>query len=145
MKQKFSFVFFSISILLAFSLLLTSCSEDSTTEPTPTPSNAPMAKLSGIQSKVFNISCATANCHASATAAGGLVLSDGQSYNNLINVESVRFPGVKRVDEGNSEESLLVQIIKGTKSPRMPLNAAPLPAAVIDSIAKWIDLGAPNN
>lgn len=145
MKQKFSFVFFSTSILLAFSLVITSCSEESTTEPTPTPSNAPMAKLSDIQSKVFNISCATANCHASGTAAGGLILSDGQSYNSLINVESILYPGVKRVDEGNSEESLLVQIIKGTKTPRMPLNASPLSAAVIDSIAKWIDLGAPNN
>lgn len=145
MKQKFSFVLVCTAILIIFSFILTSCSEESTTEPTPTPSNAPMAKLSDIQSKVFNISCATANCHASGTAAGGLVLSDGQSYNNLINVESVRFPGVKRVDEGNSEESLLVQILKGIKTPRMPLNGSPLPAAVIDSIARWIDLGAPNN
>ncbi|HSL88885.1 MAG TPA: hypothetical protein VK870_06270 [Ignavibacteriaceae bacterium] len=145
MKQKFLFVIFSISILLAFSFLITSCSEDSTTEPPTTPSNVPMAKLSEIQSKVFNISCATANCHASGTAAGGLILSDGQSYNNLINVESILYPGVKRVDEGNSDESLLVQIITGTRIPRMPLNASPLPAGVIDSIAKWIDLGAPNN
>lgn len=133
-----------LSILLIISLGIISCSEDNTTQPPPA-SNAPMARLSDIQAKVFNTSCATANCHASGSAQAGLVLSEGQSYANLINVNSVLFPGNKRVDEGNSSESVLVQMLTGQRTPRMPYNLSPLSQAVIDSIKKWIDDGAPNN
>lgn len=135
------------SIIITVSLLgiiNISCSEDSTTQPPPA-STAPLARLSDIQVKVFNTSCATANCHASGSAQANLVLSEGQSYSNLINVNSVLFPGNKRVDEGNSAESVLVQMLTGARTPRMPFNSPALSQAVIDSIKKWIDNGAPNN
>ncbi len=136
---------FSIIIAISFAATINfSCSEDSTTQPPPV-SAAPLARLSDIQAKVFNISCATANCHASGSAQANLVLSEGQSYSNLINVNSVLFPGNKRVDEGNSSESVLVQMLTGVRTPRMPMNAPALSQAVIDSIKKWIDDGAPNN
>lgn len=146
MHSKFSSrsLLMNILILALLSVLVASCSEDNTTQPPPA-SNAPLAKLSDIQSKVFNISCATANCHASGSAQAGLVLSEGQSYSNLINVNSVLFPGNKRVDEGNSSESVLVEMLTGLRTPRMPYNQSPLSPAVIDSIKKWIDNGAPNN
>lgn len=134
---------FLLPIVLV-SLIGISCSEDNTTQPPPA-SEAPLARLSDIQVKVFNTSCATANCHASGSAQAGLVLSTGQSYANLINVNSVLFPGNKRVDEGNSSESILVQMLTGQRSPRMPYNQSPLSQAVIDSIKKWIDDGALNN
>lgn len=130
--------------IILVSFISTSCSEDNTTQPPPS-SNAPLARLSDIQAKVFNTSCATANCHASGSAQAGLVLSEGQSYANLINVNSVLFPGNKRVDEGNSSESVLVQMLTGQRTPRMPYNLSPLSQAVIDSIKKWIDDGALNN
>jgi hypothetical protein len=134
---------FLLPIVLV-SLIGTSCSEDNTTQPPPA-SEVPLARLSDIQVKVFNTSCATANCHASGSAQAGLVLSAGQSYANLINVNSVLFPGNKRVDEGNSSESILVQMLTGQRTPRMPYNQSPLSQAVIDSIKKWIDDGALNN
>lgn len=134
----------SMILLLAF-IILPACSEDNPSEPIPTPSTAPLAKLSDIQAKVFNLSCATANCHASGSAQANLVLSEGQAYSNLINVESVLFPGQKRVDEGNSNESVLVHLLTGEKTPRMPYNGTALNQDVIDSIKKWIDNGAPNN
>lgn len=130
--------------IVLVSLIGLSCSEDSTTQPPPA-SQAPLARLSDIQAKVFNTSCATANCHASGSAQAGLVLSEGQSYANLVNVNSVLFPGNKRVDEGNSSESILVQMLTGQRTPRMPYNLSPLSQAVIDSIRKWIDDGALNN
>jgi hypothetical protein len=141
-RLKFLSTLFGI-IFLIFSF--TSCSEDSTTEPVPTPSNLPLAKLSSIQEKVFNVSCATANCHAAGSAQANLVLSSGQSYSNLINVESLLFPGEKRVDEGNSSESIIIQLLTGQKTPQMPYNGTPLSQNVIDSIKKWIDDGALNN
>lgn len=142
-----SFVF---KLLIIFSVILavflSSCSEDSNTTapPSGTP-NAPMARFSDIQEKVFNTTCATANCHASGSAQAGLVLSQGQAYSNLVEVQSTLYPNLKRVDAGNSGESLLIQILRGTRTPRMPFNGSPLSSAVIDSIAKWIDDGALNN
>lgn len=141
---------FIFNLFIIFSLILTifitSCSEDSnTTAPPAGTPNIPMARFSDIQEKVFNTTCATANCHASGSAQAGLVLSQGQSYSNLVEVQSVLYPNLKRVDTGNSGESLLIQILRGTRTPRMPFNGSPLSSAVIDSIAKWIDDGALNN
>ncbi len=43
---------------------------------------------------------------------------------------------------GKSDESLLIQKLRGTSDPRMPFNRDPLPGDAIAKIAKWIDLGA---
>lgn len=141
--------FYSIFNILIFILLLTffvSCSEDNPTSPSPPGvNNAPAAMLSDIQQKVFSISCATANCHASGSSQAGLTLSSGQSYNNLVNVQSVLYPNQQRVVPGNSAQSLLIQILRGNRTPQMPYQSNPLSSAVIDSIAKWIDNGALNN
>jgi hypothetical protein len=50
-----------------------------------------------------------------------------------------------RVIPDSSSKSLLIKILKGEVSPRMPLDGGFLSDAVIDSIAKWIDNGALNN
>ena len=133
-------------LLLAFSLILIpGCSEENTTEPTPTDS-APAAKLSDIQAKVFTQSCALSGCHGSTNTQAGLLLTEGNAFAELVNVQGENFPAFKRVVPDSSSNSLLIKILKGEVSPRMPpLNRDPLSAAVIDSIAKWIDNGALNN
>lgn len=133
--------FFGI-LIVVFSLLLISCSEDQSTAPTV--NNAPFAKFNDIQAKVF-VNCIGAQCHSSAGNQGNLVLESGVAYNNLVGVQSVLFPQYKRVEAGNSANSLIIKILKGEVSPRMPLDLTPLDAATIDSLAKWIDLGALNN
>lgn len=138
---KFSLFLFA----LAISAVFYSCSdEESVTNPLPNNSPAPMAKFSDIQVKVFN-NCLGAQCHSSAGNQGGLTLEAGVAFNNLVGVQSVLFPQFKRVEAGNSSNSLIIKILKGDVNPRMPLNGSPLPAATIDSIAKWIDQGALNN
>ena len=139
-------IFYSISLLL-LSIILWSCSSDSPTEPDPgnNSSTAPLSKLSDIQTKVFNQSCAITGCHGSTSTQAGLLLTDGNSFSNLVNIQSVLFPSFKRVDPNNSANSLLIKILKGEVTPRMPFNRTPLSATVIDSIAKWIDNGALNN
>ena len=135
------------TVLVSFTfttILLFGCSEESTTEPTPT-NTAPSAKLNDIQSKVFNTSCALSGCHGSTNNQANLLLTEGNSFANLVNVQSFLFPQFTRVQPNNSANSLLIKILKGEVSPRMPLNKAPLSASVIDSIAKWIDNGALNN
>lgn len=134
-------------VVFVLSLALQSCSDDESTSPvTPPPvnSNAPLAKLSDIQAKVFN-SCAVTGCHSASSNQGNLTLTSGQSFANLVNVQSVLFPTFKRVLPGNDGQSLLIKILKGEVSPRMPLNSAPLPNDVIDSIEAWINRGALNN
>ena len=123
--------------------LLAACSEDQTTAPTNT-ANVPLAKFSDIKAKVF-VNCTGAQCHSSSGNQGNLILESSAAYNNLVCVQSVLFPQFKRVEAGNSANSLLIKILKGEVSPRMPFNGNPLSAAKIDSIAKWIDLGALNN
>lgn len=138
-------IFYSFSLLL-FSIVFWSCSNDSPTEPDHgnDGNTAPLSKLSDIQVKVFNQSCALAGCHGFTNTKAGLLLTDGNSFSNLVNVQSVLFPSFKRVDPNDSATSLLIKILKGEVSPRMPFNRTPLSASVIDSIAKWIDNGALN-
>lgn len=140
MKTKRNIRYFMI--LLSLSLFI-SCSEDQSTAP-PTTTNVPLAKLSDIKTKVF-INCTGAKCHSSSGNQGNLILESAVAYNNLVGVQSILFPQYKRVEAGNSANSLIIKILKGEVSPRMPLNGNPLSAATIDSIAKWIDQGALNN
>lgn len=135
--------FFSV-LLMFISLILISCSDEETTAPPTNNSDAPLAKFSDLQVKVFN-NCIGAQCHSSAGNKGNLTLESGVSFNNLVGAQSSLFPQFKRVEAGNSANSLLIKILKGEVNPRMPPNSSPLPAATIDSIAKWIDQGAINN
>jgi hypothetical protein len=131
-------------LLVVNFILFYGCSEDSTTEP-PASSTPPQSKLSDLQSKVFTQSCALSGCHGSTNNQANLLLTDGNSFTNLVNVQSLLFPQFKRVVPDSSANSLLIKILRGEVTPRMPFNKDPLPAAVIDSIAKWIDSGALNN
>lgn len=138
-------IFFPVTLVL-FASILWSCSSDNPTEPNPSNTiTTPLSKLSDIQTKVFNQSCAITGCHGSTSTQAGLLLTDGNSFSNLVNVQSALFPSFKRVEPNNSANSLLIKILKGEVSPRMPFNRNPLSPEVIDSIAKWIDNGALNN
>lgn len=140
-KLNITLIVLSISIILFWS-----CSEDNTTEPQQNPPNQiPVSKLSDIQTKVFDQSCALSGCHGSTNNQAGLLLTTGNSFSNLVNVQSVLFSQFKRVEPNNSANSLLIKILRGEVSPQMPFNRTPLAAAVIDSIAKWINNGAINN
>lgn len=140
MKTQNLIRFFLVILMLS---LIVSCSEDQTTAPSPS-TNTSLSKFSEIKAKVF-INCTGAECHSSSGNQGNLVLEPNVAYNNLVGVQSVLFPQFKRVEAGNSANSLIIKILKGQVSPQMPLNGTPLPAATIDSIAKWIDQGALNN
>ena len=138
-NKKFITILFLIPLL--FSII--SCSEDNATDP-PTASITPVAKFSDIKAKVF-VNCTGAQCHSSAGNQANLILESNVAFNNLVNVQSTLFPQFKRVEPGNSANSLIIKILKGEVSPQIPFNGTPLPAATIDSIAKWIDLRALNN
>jgi Ca2+-binding RTX toxin-like protein len=84
------------------------------------------------------------DCHKGPGAPRGLHLDPANSYANIVNVASSEVPSLKRVKPGDDSNSYLVQKIEGTAAVggRMPLGKAPLTAADISLIRRWIVEGA---
>ncbi len=135
-------LFYSI-LLFCISLFLQSCADKIVSGDDPPPSGM-TAKLSDIQQNVFSVSCATAGCHVGQFPQGGLNLSAGASFANLVNVDSNENPSLKRVEPGNSSQSFLIRKLEGSGTSVMP-PAGKLSGVLIDSIKSWIDKGALNN
>ena len=97
------------------------------------------ATFSQVQT-IFNNNCVV--CHGTN---GGLTLSVGDSFDELVNVPSEGVSSVDRVEPGNSEESYLIWKLEGRSGivgSRMPLGGSPLSAENMDIIRSWIDAGA---
>ena len=96
---------------------------------------------------ILTKSCAIASCH-DAFAQGGLDLSEGKAYDNLVDVASVNDPSKKLVVPDDADNSYLVIKIEGDPgdgTSRMPIGGNPLPDSEIELIRTWIDQGAKNN
>ena len=139
MLSKIIFVFLLLCVVIFFS-----CSEDDPVSADPV-IQIPNATLSDIQQKVFTPGCAISGCHGTANTQRNLLLTDGNSFANLVNVQSVMFPQFKRVEPDSSSNSLIIEMLRVEITPRMPKDSPALSSAVIDSIAAWIDKGALNN
>ena len=99
--------------------------------------------LDDIQALVFTPTCATSTCHAGATPAAGLDLSDADtSHAALVDMPSSR--GTLLVAPTLPDDSYLVHKIEGTQAAgqRMPPGRAPLSQPEIDAIRQWITNGA---
>ena len=94
---------------------------------------------------VFTNNCATSGCHNSA-AGGGLVLSTGQAYGNLVNVPSTGEPNMTLVIPSDADNSYLVIKLEGRQNvgARMPLTGS-ISNNQIQNIKNWINNGAQNN
>lgn len=103
--------------------------------------------FSAIQTEVFNLSCALSGCHTGANPTGGMNLSAGMAYTNIVGVASSEVPALQRVSPGNADDSYLVQKLEGTAAvgARMPFGAAPLSDMKIQNVRDWIDAGALEN
>lgn len=131
-------------------VLFFSCSSDSPTDPgtnnnNNTNTSSDLSTFSEIQKKIFNPTCAVSGCHTGANPPNNLDLTEGNAYSNLVNVNSVENPALKRVQPGDDGQSLLIKKLKGDGTTRMPPVGSALSNDVIDSVAKWINSGALNN
>jgi hypothetical protein len=135
---------FGVALLIF--LLQIGCSSDSPLEPInqKPPSNIKMSKFSNLQKNVFNNSCAVSGCHVLPNPQAFLLLSTGNAYSNLVNVNSTQRQSMLRVKPGDSNNSWLMKKLRAEGTTVMPPNGQ-LSAALIDSIARWIDLGAAND
>ena len=103
-----------------------------------------------IQTKIFDSTCATSFCHGAGAASGGLDLSDGAAYANLVGVlatnEAAKAANLQRVLPNDPADSFLLLKLEGTlaagQGVPMPLVGGPLPASAIDTIRRWIAAGA---
>lgn len=99
--------------------------------------------LANVQAEVFTASCAFSTCHA-APGASDLVLDDGESWAELVTVESVDNPGQILVVPGDAQASYLVAKLQGAAGivgEDMP-PGAPVDAVKIQLVTDWIDAGA---
>lgn len=106
------------------------------------------ATFSRVQDEIFNPSCALSGCHSAGSAAQGLVLAEGQAYNNIVNVPSTEQPSRDLVEPGDPGSSYLYLKIIGDPSisgVRMPRFGTPLSQALQNLVRDWIADGAPNN
>jgi hypothetical protein len=100
---------------------------------------------------IFATDCVA--CHAPPTPTGGLDLTTGNSYANLVNVpcQCDAGPGVFRVKPGDTANSMIWRKTGNTSNmcgASMPKGQQPLSvmsAAQYQQLSDWITQGAPNN
>ena len=104
-----------------------------------------------IQAKIFDDGgCTNGFCHDSSSPAAGLNLSDGSSWDAIVNIDST-ISSLDRVEPGDEALSFLYEKIAGLTlgtpvSAGSPMPAGGLPAISIDHLAAlrlWIRSGAP--
>ena len=125
-----------ISWILFFTILVSSCKN------TMTPGlnqivfpNTGTVSYNRYVQPLFNVACNYYGCHDAADQAGGLDLTN---YFSMIN--SSPSPIVPH----DSTSSLIVEHVKGTLPPIMPLNGS-LNSNQIHGLARWVQQGAQDN
>ena len=107
----------------------------------------PTATLTRVQSEIFTPTCAVIGCHDTLGRQEGQVLTNGQSYSNIVNRPSSQNPSLMRIAPGDPANSYLYRKVTGAgiTGNRMPDFGPPLPDDKIRLIRDWIRRGAPND
>ena len=146
--------FFLSTMLMAGGLAWSGCDEKLSSITGPTPDLAP--NFASIQRAIFNatdssgrLACVQCHTDAGRTPAGGLVMLEGRSYQQLVGRASVAKPGATLVVPGDADNSYLVHKLEGKADiigQRMPRGNGPfLTEGQMLVIRQWIRDGAPNN
>lgn len=103
------------------------------------------SQFAAIQQHVFSTTCA--NCHGASTfAAAGLYLTEGKSYEYLINSESSKESGMMRVQPGDAEHSILYKALTTDISTegkwRYDHTSEVVNENMLTLIGNWINAGA---
>lgn len=129
--------YLSVSLLAIFAI---SCSDGIVSE-LPSDNVEIRAEFNSIQKNIFDAYCIS--CHAGEFASGGLDLSSGKSYDNLIN--KLNASGNQNlISPRKSDESYLVIRLTADNSQIMPPTGA-IDSHLIDTLKVWINSGALNN
>lgn len=108
--------------------------------------------LSDIQFRVLTPSCALSGCHNAVSRKGNLVLEDGQSLAEILNITAANSKaaanGKLLVVPGDSANSFFFQKLfqpESGEGGEMPLGSRVISDAAIEAIRLWIDDGALDN
>lgn len=107
--------------------------------------NSEELSFNRIQSEIINTNCLS--CHSTSNPLGGLDLSPGISFNNLINIQAIEDPEFLQVKPFESYNSYFyLTLVDSLDAPVMPpLPLEKLSPSQIELVRKWIDAGALNN
>lgn len=99
--------------------------------------------FTAIQTQVFDANCAS--CHgASTAAAGGLFLTDGRSYEALVNVPAITSPeGKPLVAPGDAAGSYLMDVLEEGASAHYHVDILSGHSDALALLRDWIEAGAP--
>ena len=131
----------AFAVSYAFGIFSCSSADD------PPPGSTIQPTLASIQTEVFNRSCTSPSCHGSN--AGGLNLTSGNAYNQLVNAQSIgdgaHNPPLLRVKPGKPDSSFLIIKLTApgtTQGTIMPQVGGKLSDDKINAIRRWIANGA---
>jgi hypothetical protein len=132
MLKRYTPALITASVIL---LVFAGCAKDTTVYPgTETEITRPVSFSKDLQ-PIFTKSCALGGCHA--TGGKAPILTEGSSYNSLINGNYVNL--------SKPESSDVYLWLTGVETPAMPLGAANNPSNVNGLTLAWIKQGAKNN
>ena len=103
---------------------------------------SPTSGFNAVQ-EIFTSQCI--RCHSGANAPQQLQLTEGISYDALVNVPSQEQSDLLLVEPGNADQSYLVQKIRGDAGitgGRMPLGGPFLSDDLIQVVVDWVNNGA---
>jgi hypothetical protein len=107
----------------------------------------PNATFTRVQGEVFSVSCALSGCHSGASPTGGMNLTAGVAYGNIVRVPSTERADLHRIEPGDPDRSYMVKKLRGDPdivgSP-MPLIGS-ISAAQRQLVIDWVRRGAPND
>ncbi len=118
-----------------------SCSSN----PTEQSGGALEPTLSSIQANIFSPKCALSGCHVNGGLAPMTLQSADASFTNLVNVNSVQRPALKRVAPNDASQSYLMHKLEGAPNidgEPMPKGGPPLSSQELNAIRDWINNGA---
>lgn len=105
-----------------------------------------ISMFNAIQQAFFNTTCA--NCHgASNRAAAGLYLTEGMSYEALVDVDSKKVEGKKLVETNNANNSVLHMVltqpsVEGVSMAHRDLVSEKNDQTILPLIDSWVNNGA---
>ncbi len=136
-------ILFIGAALVAFLITLTGC--EHAEAPTGPGNGVQAPDFDSIQVAIFSQTCAP-GCHEGSNPAGGMNLSEGEAYDNIVEVRSRQAPEYFRVEPNNPDSSYIIMKLEGSDKivgQRMPAGGrGPLSQEKIDAIREWIDEGA---
>jgi len=134
-----------------YTVTFTATDEHGLDDPSPdtrmvTVSAAPGATFTQVQNEIFNQACGLVGCHQGAVPTGGMDLSEGNAYGNIVGVASGQRPELNRIEPFSAEESYLWLKVNGDGLfGRMPLGLPRLSDEELALLRSWIEAGAQDN